>query len=384
MVWVEASARFVAACGCLTAAADGGATWALGPRPARRPARYAARVTAPVVVVLGATATGKSALALALAEELGGEIVNADALQVYRGFDIGTAKPSREERERVRHHLIDLLPGDEPLTAGRFAAMARDAIADIQGRGRRPVLVGGSGLYLRAVLAGMTPIPAIDPGLRRWTATAVERHGLPELRRWLGALDPATAARTGAGDTQRTLRGLEVALGTGLPQSAWIAARPFVEGALRAVRVGLTLPRPVLYDRIAGRVHSMLASGWVREVQGLLSAGLDPGMPAFQAIGYRQLAQHLRGEIGLDHAVEETIRATCRFAKRQTTWFRREPDVHWFPAEALPTSLPRVLDLLSLSARGRDHGEARDQHPGRIPFPEPQGGSRDAGGSGDR
>jgi tRNA dimethylallyltransferase len=341
-------------------------------------------VTPPALVVLGPTASGKSALALALAERLGGEIVNADALQVYQGFDIGTAKPTAAERRRVPHHLVDLLPPDRWLTAGRFAALVRAAVADVQGRGRVPLLVGGSGLYLRAVLGGLAPIPPVDPRLRAWTGRAVARHGLPTLRRWLALLDAVTAARITAGDRQRTLRALEVALGTGRSQSAWIAATPFTEEASGAIRVGLTVPRAILYDRIAGRVHTMLASGWVREVEGLLKAGWDLGLPAFQAIGYRQLAQHLRGEMGLDQAVEDTIRATCRFAKRQMTWFRREPGVHWLPAEALPATLPRVLDLLSTRASGRDHGEARDQHPGRISLPESQGGSRDAGGSGDR
>jgi tRNA dimethylallyltransferase len=345
-------------------------------------------VTTPPLVILGPTATGKSALAMAVAEARGGEIVNADALQVYRGFDIGTAKPSPADRARVPHHLLDVLPPDEPLSAGQFATLARAAVADVRSRGRLPILVGGSGLYLRAVLAGIADIPPVDRRLRAWLAARSARHGLPALRRWLAAVDPATAARTSGGDTQRTLRALEVALGTGRRQSDWIAAQPPSAGPLAAVRVGLTLPRAVLYDRIAGRVHAMLASGWVREVGNLLKAGLDPGLPAFQAIGYRQLAQHLRGEIGLDQAVEETIRATRRYAKRQLTWFRREPDVTWLAAESLPAdssrALASVLDLLSSRDSGRDHGEARDQHPGRIPLPEPQGGARDAGGSGDR
>ena len=338
-------------------------------------------VAPPVVAVLGPTASGKSALALALAERLGGEIVNADALQVYQGLDIGTAKPTAEERARVPHHLLDLLPPTGQLSAGRFAELAREAVAAIRARGRLPIVVGGSGLYLRALLSGLREIPPVDPRLREWSLAALKRQGLPALRRWLRVLDGAVAAKTAEGDSRRTLRALEIALGTGRPQSAWIADHPFTADALAAVRVGLTLPRDLLYDRVAGRVHAMLASGWIREVENLLEAGLDPGCPAFQAIGYRQLAQHVRGEIDLDQAVEETIRATCRFAKRQLTWFRREPDVSWFPADSLPTILPHVFDLLSSRGIGRDHGEARDQHPGRIPLSESQGGAGDAGGS---
>jgi tRNA dimethylallyltransferase len=314
----------------------------------------------PLVVLLGPTASGKSALALSLAEELGGEIVNADALQVYRGLDLGTAKPTAWERRRVPHHLVDVLPPDGALTAGEFARLAGEAIAAIRARGRVPFVVGGSGLYLRALLGGISPMPEVPPALRGWLRRRLERHGLPSLRRWLRVLDPLTASRTREGDTQRTLRGLEVALAGGRPQPWWIACRPFAAAAPDVVRVGLTLPRAVLYDRVAVRVSAMVAAGWVGEVEALLKAGLDPGLPAFQAIGYRQLAQHLRGEIGLDQAVEETIRATRRFAKRQLTWFRKEPDVAWFDAQDPAGARLHIRELLRARRIGREHGEARD------------------------
>jgi tRNA dimethylallyltransferase len=307
----------------------------------------------PVVVVLGATATGKSALALRLAEELDGEIVNADALQVYRGFDVGTGKPTAAERARVRHHLLDILDPDQPLSAGELSRRARTAIDEARGRGRLPIVVGGSGLYLRALLAGITPMPPVEPRLRAWLAAGHRREGLPGLRRWLRVLDPATAARTTAGDTQRTLRALELALGSGRTQGWWIARRPFADGSLPAIRVGLTLPRGLLYDRIADRVSAMVATGWVREVEALLEAGWDPGLPAFQAIGYRQLVEHLRGAIDLDRAIEETVRATRRFAKRQSTWFRREPEVTWFAADDPDATVRRVLDFLKNRGAGK-------------------------------
>ena len=314
----------------------------------------------PLVVLLGPTATGKSALALSLAGELGGEIVNADALQVYRGLDIGTAKPTLEERRRVPHHLVDCLPPDAALSAGRFARLAGDAISAIRGRDRVPLVVGGSGLYLRALLGGISPMPDVAPALRGWLRREAERRGLPALRRWLRALDPETAARTAEGDTQRTLRALEVALAGGRPQPWWIARRPFAEPLAHVVRVGLTLPRGVLYDRVAGRVSAMVAAGWVGEVEALLKAGADPGWPAFQAIGYRQLAHHLRGETSLDQAVEETVRATRRYAKRQLTWFRREPNVTWFDAREPEGARRHVRELLRGRGFGRVHGEARD------------------------
>ena len=306
----------------------------------------------PIVAILGATATGKSALALRLAEHLDGEIVNADALQVYRGFDIGTGKPTAAERARAPHHLLDILDPDEPLSAGELARRARIAIAEVQSRDRLPIVVGGSGLYLRALFSGISPMPQIEPRLRAWLTSAHARYGLAALRRWLRVLDPPTASRTTEGDTQRTLRALELALSSGYPQSWWIARSPFARDALPAVRIGLTLPRTVLYHRIAERVSAMVAMGWVGEVERLLEAGWDTGLPAFQAIGYRQLARNVHGEIGLDQAVEETVRATRRFAKRQATWFRREPDVVWFDAHDPEATVSRVLDFLKNQGAG--------------------------------
>jgi tRNA dimethylallyltransferase len=314
----------------------------------------------PVVVVLGATATGKSALALRLAQELDGEIVNADAFQAYRGLDIGTGKPTAEERRLVPHHLFDLVDPDQPLSAGELARRARATVAEVQARDRLPLVVSGSGLYLRALLSGISPMPAVGPRLRAWLLATHREGGLVGLRRWLRVLDPAAAARTTEGDTQRTLRALELVLDSGRTQGWWIARRPFGDMVLPALRIGLTMPRTVLYDRIARRVSTMIAAGWVREVEGLLMAGWDPRLPAFQAIGYRQLAQHVGGEVALDQAVEETIRATRRYAKRQSTWFRGEPDVAWFHSDDAGATLMRVLDFLKNRGAGRFHGEACD------------------------
>ena len=237
----------------------------------------------PVVAIVGPTATGKSALALALAEGLGGEIVNADAMQVYRGFDIGTAKPTPAERLRVRHHLIDILEPDEQYSAGEFARRARRAIAEIEGRGALPLVVGGSGLYVRALLRGISPLPPAEPAVRRRLAERLAAEGLEPLRRELAARDPATEARLSAGDTQRVLRALEVVESSGRPLSEWIDRRPFDSEPLPAVRVGLTLPRPILYDRIELRVARMVETGWVAEVDSLLRLGLETSFPAFAA-----------------------------------------------------------------------------------------------------
>jgi len=286
-----------------------------------------------IVAIVGPTAVGKSWLGLALAEALPGEIISADALQAYRGFDLGTAKPSLQEQKQVRHHLIDIREPDEAYSAGEFARLAEDSLFDIRRRTRRPLVVGGSGLYLRALLDGISPIPPISPEIRDELRQQLENEGLETLFRRLESLDPATAARLPHGDTQRILRALEVGLSTGRPLSSWLADDPTGPGELRSVRIGLTLPRNVLYDRIAERVRSMIQAGWVEEVEGLLRDGIDPGVPAFQAIGYRQLAAHLGGQMSLEEAVAETVRLTCRYAKRQMTWFRREQSIFWFSME---------------------------------------------------
>ncbi|TNF71510.1 MAG: tRNA (adenosine(37)-N6)-dimethylallyltransferase MiaA [Acidobacteria bacterium] len=298
-----------------------------------------------LMVILGPTAVGKSALGMRLAEQLDGEIVNADALQVYRGFDVGTAKPTAEERRRVRHHLIDILDPHEQFSAGDFARRARQAIEDIGQRSKVPIVVGGSGLYLRALLEGIAEIPPVDPRLTDYLRRRLGAEGLARQRLGLTLLDPETANRLAPGDTQRTLRALAVALGTGRPLAAWIAERPYGRQPLPALRIGLTLPRAILYDRIADRVRSMVQEGWVEEVVELLDRGLSPSLPAFQAIGYRQLAGVARGRTTLEEAIAETIRATTRFAKRQATWHRNEKNITWFSADEIERELPQIVAI---------------------------------------
>jgi tRNA dimethylallyltransferase len=298
-----------------------------------------------VLAIVGPTATGKSDLGMRVASAVDGEIVNADALQVYRGLDIGTAKPGPEERRAIPHHLLDVVEPGERFSAGDFALLARRAIAEIGGRGRPAVVVGGSGFYLRALFRGLSPLPTADPVLRRELRRRAVEEGPGVLHRELAALDPAAAERLPVADVQRVVRALEVVRVSGRTLSEWHAERPS-EPPVSATWVGLTLPRAILYDRIAVRVARMLDAGWVDEVRQLLGAGLAPEAPAFQAIGYREIVRYVRGEWDLERAVAETVRATRRFAKRQLTWFRNEPQVRWFDPRQLSDGISGVLDLM--------------------------------------
>ncbi len=310
-----------------------------------------------VLAILGPTAVGKSWLGLRLGEALPGEIISADALQAYRGFDIGTAKPSAEERLRVPHHLLDIRNADEPYSAGEFSRLASSKLEEIRQRRRRPLVVGGSGLYVRALLDGISPIPATSQEIRAELRHELEDGGLSSLYGKLEEVDPATASRLSRGDTQRVVRALEVVLSTGRPLSSWLAENPTGPGALESVRLGLTLPRDVLYDRISERVGAMIGAGWVEEVEGLLNKGYDPGLPAFQAIGYRQLAEHIAGKIRLEEAIAQIVRATCRYAKRQMTWFRREEAIFWFSMEDSQQCQQEVLHFLRELGIGGDNDQ---------------------------
>jgi tRNA dimethylallyltransferase len=296
-----------------------------------------------LVSIVGPTATGKSALAVALAERMRGEIVNADALQVYRGLDIGTAKPSDATRRLVPHHLIDILEPHEGYSAGEFARRAATVVGEIEARGNVAVVVGGSGLYQRALLGGLCTMPGVVPEVRRKLQQRLVEEGLGVLWRELQEVDAPAAGKLSAGDTQRILRALEVYAASGIPLSRWQAAAPVALLAQPALRLGLTLARPILYDRIESRLRHMVERGWVEEVAGLLSRGYEPTWPAFQAIGYRQIARALLGRCSLESALADALRATRRYAKRQLTWFSREPDTLWLDADEAPALLPEIV-----------------------------------------
>ena len=293
----------------------------------------------PIVAVVGATAAGKTDLSLGLAERLDGEIVNTDAMQVYRGMDIGTAKLPASERRGIPHHLLDLLDVTEPLTVAEFQEMARTAVAEIRARGRTPVLVGGSALYTRAVLDRFE-FPGTDPDVRRGLESELARVGAPALHRRLAAVDPDAAARILPENGRRIVRALEVVRITGRSFRATLPEREYADP--RSVQIGLDIDRTTLDPRIARRVQEMFDAGLVDEVRRLLDAGLAGGRTARTAIGYREVTAYLVGETTLDEAVEATTAATRRFSRRQDSWFRKDPRVVWIPWDA-PDRLERAL-----------------------------------------
>ena len=281
-----------------------------------------------VIAVVGATATGKSGLGIALARELGGEVVNADSMQLYQGMDIGTAKEPEAARHGVPHHLLDIWPVTRAANVADYQKLARAAIDDIIARGRVPVLVGGSGLYIRAALDDLN-FYRTDRGTRDRLESQLVEVGAAALHERLAALDPAAAAAILPGNGRRIVRALEVIELTGGPFSATM---PAYEQIRPAVQIGLTLPRPELDQRIAARVEAMWQAGLDAEVRALVRVGLRDGPTASRAIGYQQLLRHLDGELTLEAAREETIKATRRFARRQESWFRRDPRVRWLDA----------------------------------------------------
>lgn len=280
----------------------------------------------PVVAVVGATAAGKSGLSLDLAERLDGEIVNTDAMAVYRGMDIGTAKLPEYERRGIPHHLLDLLDVTEPLTVAEFQSRARAVVAEIRGRGRTAVLVGGSALYTRAVLDRFE-FPGTDPAVRRELEAELDRVGAPALHTRLAEADPDAAARILPDNGRRIVRALEVVRITDRPFSAQLPEHEYVDP--HSIQIGIDIDRPTLDPRIEQRVRAMFEAGFVDEVRRLLDAGLADGRTARTAIGYREVASFLAGETSLDEAIEQTTTATRRFSRRQDSWFRKDPRVIW-------------------------------------------------------
>ncbi len=276
--------------------------------------------------MVGPTAAGKSELALDLAERLRGEIVNTDAMQVYRGMDIGTAKLPASERRGIPHHLLDLLDASQPATVAEFQALARRTIADCHAREVVPVLVGGSALYTRAVLDRFE-FPGTDPALRAALEQELAERGPAALHERLRGVDPVAADRILPGNGRRVVRALEVVALTGRPFTAALPERVYVHP--RTVQVGVRIPRPVLDERIEHRVRRMWDSGLVQEVRVLAAEGLREGRTAIRALGYQQVLRHLDGDCTEQEAFDQTVAATRRFARRQGSWFAKDPRIVW-------------------------------------------------------
>jgi tRNA dimethylallyltransferase len=280
-----------------------------------------------LVVILGPTGSGKTSLSVTLARQFDGEIVSCDSVAVYRGLEIGSAKPSVEQRSLVPHHLLDVVAPDAFYTAGDYAREARAAIADIAGRGKLPLVTGGTGLYLRALLQGLFDGPQRSSELRDRLLRRVETRGPAGLHRILKRLDPASATRIHANDVPKVIRAIEVTLAGSRPMSeAWKKGQEALSG-YRILRIGLDPERAVLYERINARARGMFSEGLLEETRDLIARYGRP--PALASLGYRQAAQHLEGELTLEQAIAAASQGHRNYAKRQLTWFRREPEVCW-------------------------------------------------------
>jgi tRNA dimethylallyltransferase len=278
-----------------------------------------------VAILLGPTGSGKTALSMALAERFGGEIVSCDSVAVYRGMELGTAKPTKEDRARVPHHLIDVAEPDEPFTAGEYSRLARKAIQEIGARERLPIVTGGTGLYLRALTEGLFAGPARREDLRARLRRSAERHGNGWLHRLLRKLDAVMAERIHVNDTAKLIRAIEVCVAARRPMSEVMARDPLT--GFRLLRIGLNPPRAVLYDRLNQRCAAMFAAGLVDETRGLL-ARYGP-VKALDSLGYQQAQAVLNGSLSVGEAMKAAQQGHRNYAKRQMTWFRRELEVRW-------------------------------------------------------
>jgi tRNA dimethylallyltransferase len=299
------------------------------------------------VLLLGPTGSGKTALSLELGERFGGEIVSCDSVAVYRGMDLGSAKPSAAERARLPHHLIDVAEPDQLFTAGEYSRAARAALKDITQRGRLPIVTGGTGLYLRALTEGLFAGPERQDALRERLRGSCTRHGAAWLHRLLARLDPASAGRIHANDTPKLIRAIEICLAGRKPMSEVMARDPLT--GFRLLRIGLNPPRKALYDRLNRRCAAMFDAGLIEEASGLL-ARYGP-VKALDSLGYRQALAVLAGSLSLEAAIEAAQQGHRNYAKRQLTWFRREPEVNWIEsfgdeAETVRTAVELVQNSL--------------------------------------
>lgn len=319
-------------------------------KEARHGERRTRRCPEILVVIVGPTAVGKTDVSIEAAARLGGEIVSCDSMQVYRYMDIGTAKPGPSERARVPHHLIDVVDPDEAFNVARFQELAQAAIDDIAARGKIPFLVGGTGLYVRAVVDGfLFPWEGASPELRRKLEDEAAAQGVPALHARLAEVDPAAARRIHPNDARRIIRALEVYATTGRPISEmWRRAGEGKMRVDRLVMLGLVREREVLYERIERRCDAMVRQGLVEETRCLLERGYECALTARQALGYKEIVEHLRGRCSLEEAVEAIKRNTRRYAKRQLTWFRADPRIEWIDMGCPPSVSEAATCVLAL------------------------------------
>jgi tRNA dimethylallyltransferase len=303
-----------------------------------------------IIVIAGPTASGKSGFAVRLARSLSGEIVNADSMQVYRGMDIGTAKPTLEEQKGVPHHLLDIVRPDEPFSAQLYRQKALAAITDICSRGKACLVVGGTGLYIRALLGGLMKAPPSDPALREALHRVCDRHGSASLHKKLTDLDPQCAAAIHPNDRMRIVRALEIIHNSNRLASDLRQGHRFADPSPDALKICLNVDREMLYHRINERTMKMADMGLLEETRHLLNQGYLPDLKPMKAIGYRHMVRHLNGEWSFEEAIQTLKKDTRRYAKRQLTWFRAESDVIWIDPHEIDVVLTMIRSFLSESA----------------------------------
>ena len=298
----------------------------------------------PLIIIAGPTASGKTALALELAQRFPVEVISADSRQVYRWMDIGTAKPTREEQQQVAHHLIDVVDPDQDFSAADFVTMGRRVISDVRSRGRLPLLVGGTGLYVQALTAGLSSAPGASPDLRRELRAREHSEGPGTLHALLQEYDPESAKHIEPANLVRIERALEVYLQSGKPLSTWQREQAFADRPYRELALAFDLPREELYRRIDQRAESMFSLGLVDETQALLGKGYPAELKAMQTIGYSECGQFLDGILSLDEALERIQVQTRRYAKRQLTWFRAHGKINWFESLEDFDKIAKLID----------------------------------------
>ena len=297
-----------------------------------------------LAVICGPTAVGKTELTLALAELFDGEIISADSRQVYRLMDIGTAKPTKDQRQQVRHHLIDVVWPSEEFNAARFITLAEAAIQSVRQRNKRPFLAGGTGLYIKALTEGLLDAPGADPELRKRLHDRAEQEGSEVLHAELAEVDPESAARLHTNDLVRIVRALEVFSQSGRPLSALQDEHGFNSGNYRTLKIGLTCARETLYERIDQRSEAMFRQGLLEEAEQILQAGYDPDLKIFKTIGYRQAFALLRGEMSRTEAIDDLKRSTRRYAKQQITWFRKDKSIIWLESSSDFVTIQKLFE----------------------------------------